>query len=171
MIGAILGDIIGSPYEFDRGNKSKDFPLFVERSTYTDDTVMTLAVGRLFSMHSRMLRMIGYCAALQIICVSLERCIPMPDTAECSASGSVIRNAGLIIVLAMALRCAYLRWRGYITILIPSDMRQDFPQKSPIIIRKVSRGLRLLPVLFSWQGQDTAKWRSRNISNRNLVMI
>ncbi len=26
MYGAILGDIIGSPYEFDRGNKSKDFP-------------------------------------------------------------------------------------------------------------------------------------------------
>ena len=28
MIGAIIGDIVGSPYEFDRGNKSKDFPLF-----------------------------------------------------------------------------------------------------------------------------------------------
>ena len=48
MIGAILGDIIGSPYEFDRGNKSKDFPLFSEKSTYTDDTVMTLAVGMAF---------------------------------------------------------------------------------------------------------------------------
>lgn len=48
MIGAILGDIIGSPYEFDRGNKSKDFPLFSTKSTYTDDTVMTLAVGLTF---------------------------------------------------------------------------------------------------------------------------
>lgn len=27
MYGAILGDIIGSPYEFDMGNKSKEFPL------------------------------------------------------------------------------------------------------------------------------------------------
>lgn len=36
MIGAILGDIIGSPYEFDRGNKSKEFPLFSRESTYTD---------------------------------------------------------------------------------------------------------------------------------------
>lgn len=26
MYGAILGDIIGSPYEFDRGGKTKDFP-------------------------------------------------------------------------------------------------------------------------------------------------
>ena len=45
MYGAILGDIIGSPYEFDRGNKSKDFPLFTWRSRFTDDTVMTLAVA------------------------------------------------------------------------------------------------------------------------------
>lgn len=28
MYGAILGDIIGSPFEFDRGGKTKDFPLF-----------------------------------------------------------------------------------------------------------------------------------------------
>lgn len=48
MFGAILGDIIGSPYEFDRGSKSKDFPLFSGKSTYTDDTVMTLAVCRAF---------------------------------------------------------------------------------------------------------------------------
>ena len=45
MYGAILGDIIGSPYEFDRGNKTKDFPLFSDRSRFTDDTVMTLAVA------------------------------------------------------------------------------------------------------------------------------
>ncbi|MGI6021149.1 MAG: ADP-ribosylglycohydrolase family protein [Lachnospiraceae bacterium] len=48
MTGAILGDIIGSPYEFDRGEKTKDFPLFSSNSTYTDDTVMTLAVGKAF---------------------------------------------------------------------------------------------------------------------------
>lgn len=45
MIGAILGDIIGSPYEFDRGNKTKDFPLFSRASQFTDDTVMTIAVA------------------------------------------------------------------------------------------------------------------------------
>ena len=48
MYGAILGDIIGSPYEFDRGNKSKDFPLFSPNSAYTDDSVMTLAVADAF---------------------------------------------------------------------------------------------------------------------------
>ncbi len=45
MYGAILGDIIGSPYEFDHGNKSKVFPLFCRDSCFTDDTVMTVAVA------------------------------------------------------------------------------------------------------------------------------
>lgn len=45
MYGAILGDIIGSPYEFDRGNKTKEQPLFTRDSDYTDDTVMTIAVA------------------------------------------------------------------------------------------------------------------------------
>ena len=47
MYGAILGDIEGSPYEFDCNNyKAKDFPLFSRRSEFTDDTVMTLAVAK-----------------------------------------------------------------------------------------------------------------------------
>lgn len=48
MYGAILGDMIGSPYEFDRGNKTKVFPLFSEESEFTDDTVMTIAVAEAF---------------------------------------------------------------------------------------------------------------------------
>lgn len=44
MYGAILGDIIGSLFEFDRGDKTKDFKLFSRRSHFTDDSVMTLAV-------------------------------------------------------------------------------------------------------------------------------
>ena len=45
MYGALLGDMIGAPYEFDRGNKTKDFPLFGEYSQFTDDSVMTIAVA------------------------------------------------------------------------------------------------------------------------------
>lgn len=46
MYGAILGDIIGSPYEFDENNiKTKDFPLFCKQSHFTDDSVMTIAVA------------------------------------------------------------------------------------------------------------------------------
>jgi len=44
MLGAIIGDIVGSPYEFDN-IKTTDFPLFSNHSYYTDDTVMTIAVA------------------------------------------------------------------------------------------------------------------------------
>ena len=43
MIGSIIGDIIGSKYEFNN-LKCKDFPLFSDGCKYTDDTVMTIAV-------------------------------------------------------------------------------------------------------------------------------
>jgi ADP-ribosylglycohydrolase len=45
MIGAIAGDIIGSVYE-GRPIKTKDFPLFQPHCTFTDDSVLTVAVAR-----------------------------------------------------------------------------------------------------------------------------
>jgi len=44
MIGAIAGDIIGSVYEW-RNIKTKEFPLFSEKSRFTDDTVLTVALA------------------------------------------------------------------------------------------------------------------------------
>ena len=45
MYGAIIGDVIGSRFEFDRGNKTKKFELFTDECDFTDDTVMTVAVA------------------------------------------------------------------------------------------------------------------------------
>ena len=45
MYGAILGDMIGAPYEFDRGCKTKEFAIFTKESHFTDDSVMTVAVA------------------------------------------------------------------------------------------------------------------------------
>jgi ADP-ribosylglycohydrolase len=44
MLGAIIGDIIGSAYEWS-SIKTKDFELFDERCKFTDDTVMTVAIA------------------------------------------------------------------------------------------------------------------------------
>jgi len=44
VIGAISGDVIGSVHE-GAPAKAKDFPLFVPGSTFTDDTVLTIAVA------------------------------------------------------------------------------------------------------------------------------
>ena len=44
MIGAIIGDIVGSVYEWNN-IKTKEFPLFREDCFFTDDTVMTIAIA------------------------------------------------------------------------------------------------------------------------------
>ena len=44
MLGAIAGDVIGSVHE-GAGTKTKNFPLFTPDSTFTDDTVLTVAVA------------------------------------------------------------------------------------------------------------------------------
>ena len=41
MIGSIIGDIVGSIYEF-HNIKTKEFPLFSDRSDYTDDSILSI---------------------------------------------------------------------------------------------------------------------------------
>ena len=50
MLGAIVGDIVGSVYEFDN-HRNKDFPLFQERSKFTDDTILTIATADALMTH------------------------------------------------------------------------------------------------------------------------
>lgn len=45
MIGAILGDVVGSRFEFDN-HKTKRFELFDTECDFTDDSVMTLATAK-----------------------------------------------------------------------------------------------------------------------------
>jgi len=48
MIGSIIGDIVGSIYEF-HNIKTKDFSLFSDRSGYTDDSILTIATAKMDS--------------------------------------------------------------------------------------------------------------------------
>ncbi|MBF0621640.1 MAG: ADP-ribosylglycohydrolase family protein [Magnetococcales bacterium] len=50
MMGAIVGDIIGSVYEWD-SLKSKKFALFQPQSRFTDDTVLSVAVADTLLTH------------------------------------------------------------------------------------------------------------------------
>jgi len=45
MLGAIIGDIVGSRFEFNN-HRSKDFELFAKGCFVTDDSIMTLAIAR-----------------------------------------------------------------------------------------------------------------------------
>ena len=61
MIGAIIGDIVGSKYEFDN-IRTKDFPLFSPGCSYTDDTVCTIAVA------DALVKGLSYADSLQAWC-------------------------------------------------------------------------------------------------------
>lgn len=45
MLGAIIGDIVGSRFEFNN-HRSKDFDLFTDASFVTDDSIMTIAIAK-----------------------------------------------------------------------------------------------------------------------------
>lgn len=45
MLGAIIGDIVGSRFEWGN-NKTKEFELFTDECCFTDDSVMTLAIAK-----------------------------------------------------------------------------------------------------------------------------
>lgn len=45
MIGSIIGDIVGSIYEFS-SIKTKDFPLFTNEKEFTDDSVLCIATAQ-----------------------------------------------------------------------------------------------------------------------------
>lgn len=104
MLGAIVGDIVGSVYEWDN-IKMKDFPLFREDCFFTDDTVMTCAVaeaimngGQKDDFIDAMKNMVG--------------CIPMQVTVQDLVIGLMATIENLIIALAMAQQCVFLHVPG-----------------------------------------------------------
>jgi type I restriction enzyme M protein len=44
MIGAIVGDVVGSRFEF-HNHRDKEFPLFTNSCKVTDDSIMTTAIA------------------------------------------------------------------------------------------------------------------------------
>lgn len=44
MLGSIIGDIVGSVYEF-ANIKTKDFPFFTDEKEFTDDSILTIATA------------------------------------------------------------------------------------------------------------------------------
>ena len=49
MLGAIIGDIVGSRFEFNNIRR-KDFDFFTDQCVLTDDSIMTLAVAKAIFM-------------------------------------------------------------------------------------------------------------------------
>ena len=118
MFGAILGDMIGAPYEFDRGKKTKKFPLFVAASQFTDDTVMTIAVAEALLGVAADAPDNIFLMTLLLQCGAGAESILMPDTAVGLENGSSRLTLSLMAATATGQPCAYLppdgcmtRWR------------------------------------------------------------
>ena len=97
MMGAIVGDIVGSVYEW-HNTKTKDFPLFRDDCFFTDDTVMT-------------------CAVAEAVMNGGERddfidAMKKPDTVADSAHGFFLIIESRITATATARRCVFLRVHG-----------------------------------------------------------
>lgn len=81
MLGAIIGDIVGSTREW-HNIKTEDFEMVPPGSRFTDDTVMTLAVAEWLMTDSKHNQ-----KHLWLVCKGSGVNILMQDMAACSASG------------------------------------------------------------------------------------
>ena len=104
MLGAIIGDIAGSAYEFHNTN-DYNCDLFPKESNYTDDTVMTMAVASWFLKDPEHTHKV---LEQEMVRFANEyRCPKGGATAEDSAVGFSIRKTGnLITPGATDRRCA-----------------------------------------------------------------
>ena len=103
MLGAIIGDIVGSIYEWDR-IKTKNFPFFALHCDFTDDTVCTVAVADILlnkpSFHPRRQCRSGVVA------------IPGAATVDCLENGFIPMNPHPTEVTETVQRCASHRRRS-----------------------------------------------------------
>lgn len=81
MVGAIVGDIVGSRFEFNNTNRT-DFELFTDECAYTDDTICTIAVA------DAILRWVSFEESLQEWC----RRHPNPKGAYGASFGQWVRS-------------------------------------------------------------------------------
>ena len=100
MLGAIIGDIAGSKYEFNN-TFDYDFEMFGEGCDFTDDTICTVAIAdAILNGRSYQESLLDWCAA---ILLQKER------MAEDSRGGFILLIRSHIIVLAMVRQCEYRR--------------------------------------------------------------
>lgn len=163
MKGAIIGDIVGSRYEFNN-IKTKKFPLFSEQCGFTDDTVMTVAVARalmaggkdpaaLANALIKEMRELGRAYPLAGYGSRFSWWLEMeePKPYNSYGNGSAMRVSP----------CGFLRIRWKRRLLSRRP-----PLLSRIIIRRESRALRPRRRRFSWPVRAQRRRRFGSISVR-----
>ena len=114
MIGTIIGDIVGSRFEFNN-YRSKNFELFTKECRVTDDSIMTLAVAKAFMESGRTIQPAIDGAEyecdkkLENMAIAymqeLGRKYPNCGLEACSQNGFSVKILSHITVLEMDQRC------------------------------------------------------------------
>jgi ADP-ribosylglycohydrolase len=94
MLGAIVGDVIGSVHEW-AGTKTKHSPLFVEETTFTDDSVLTVAVAEWILTGTDLVDLLH----------SYTEACPDVGMGACFTTGPGAARASLTTALAMVPPC------------------------------------------------------------------
>ena len=118
MFGAVFGDVVGSPYEFDRGNKSKDFEMFNSECKFTDDTVMTVAVAEALldaGKEGKRPRLKRFLQKLKSPCADGEENTLMQATEQSLSGGSCLIIRDRMVASVTDLPCVCLLQAGYMT--------------------------------------------------------
>ena len=102
MLGAIIGDIVGSRFEWNN-IKTKEFEFFTQECTVTDDSIMSLAVAKALLESGKDLDKLS-----EITVGCLQKLAGLTITAVtegCFMSGCILMTSSHIIVSAMVLLC------------------------------------------------------------------
>ncbi len=98
MLGAIIGDIVGSRFEFNN-DRRKDFDFFTDQCVLTDDSIMTLTVAKAILMSQQITEIFSKNA---VECMqTIGRCYPGYGYGDQFYRWILQRNQSHIIVMVM----------------------------------------------------------------------
>ena len=166
MLGAIIGDMIGSPYEFG-SEKRKDFLLFAPNCRPTDDSIMTIAVG-LACVESDCGNEAQFKRVLTQRMRQLGRLYPNAGFGDLFYQWLMDDDAGSYGSYSngSAMRVSPTAW-------VAGRMRSGWrngARRSPTIILRESEGPRLLPRQSIWPALGRIRRRSAGTSVKTTMI-
>lgn len=102
MLGAIIGDIVGSRFEWNN-HRSKDFEFLTYKCFPTDDSIMSLAIAQAILVSKKTI--VIYRKMRLNVCRTLVEIIPTVDTVEAFMDGFFLMILSRITVMETELQC------------------------------------------------------------------
>ena len=122
MLGAIIGDTVGSVYEFNNIKTPNFQPLFAEEADFTDDSILSVAIADWLVNTARSQHSLEDVSCLgrkstriPWAVMAVDSTAGSSDLIYCTTTKvirSLMENATLIIVAGMEVPCAFLHVAG-----------------------------------------------------------